>query len=156
MRLQHAMLAEAMIHPDTTVAEFYRRRAEADARLKDAARQRDADALAGALTLCTGRYFTDRGALLVFLTDHEKRNQGRALTQTEAARTRRIADVIWAIGQDSGMAVIQDTPPSPLVSCAWCQGKYDQARGFGVFCSRSCMIEEGNAPGGIEIARRPS
>lgn len=108
MRLQYVMLADAMTHPNTTVLDFYRQRAEADRRLKDDALQRDAEALASALTLCTGRYFTDRGALLLFLTNHEKAIHGRALTLTEAARTRRIADAIWATGQDSGMAVIDD------------------------------------------------
>lgn len=152
MRLQHAMLAAAMSHPATT-ADFYRQRAEAEARLKDDARQRDADVLAKALALCTGRYFTDRGALLVFLTDEEKKNQGRALTLTETARTRRITDVIWAIGQDSGMAVLEDAPTSV---CAWCTRLYEQAQGFGIFCSRACMIEECNAPGGIDIATRPA
>lgn len=99
--------------------------------------------------MAASRKWDSAAALADYLASQFAFWSGRAPTVPERLAIARTASTIWADAVSE--RVVPTHPPEGIqfAVCAFspCLRTFDSTNGFGVFCSKSCMIDEANTPG---------
>lgn len=127
--------------------EFLSVMADAQAKL-DAAGTED---MVWARLATEGRTFASENVLYGFLTAEHRKIVMRALGLSDLARVNRMSRALWReiVAASTGAAPTHQPEGIRFAACAFspCRRQYDATKGFGVFCSKACMIDEANTPG---------
>lgn len=95
------------------------------------------------------RQWDSAEALAAYLIGEAHYWTGHLPTADERVEITKTATRIWTNAASERVA--PTIPPGGIrfAVCAFspCRRQYEQAKGFGVFCAKQCMIDEANTPG---------